>query len=120
MITGRPDYVRWEFGVRGFEFLKAHDVGLGFAEPAEQVRQATVDAVDVETGDFHRFKYRRAAWVRTSGAICQLPADYRLRPDQCPLPEFLTQGTFDLNGRSRSPSGPTTQAAAVINLMTRY
>ena len=39
MITGRPDYVRWEFGVRGFEFLKAHDVGLGFVKPVQQVRQ---------------------------------------------------------------------------------
>ena len=72
MITGLPDCLRRKLGVCGFEFLKAHDVGLRFAKPAEQVRQATVDVVDVETGDLHRFSYRHAAWVsvrrRTSTA----------------------------------------------------
>ena len=58
MITGLPDCVRRELGVGGFEFLKAHDVGLGFSKPAEQVRQATVDVVDVEAGDLHRFGQR--------------------------------------------------------------
>ena len=41
-ITGLPDYVCRELGVCGFEFLKTHDVGLGFAKPMEQVRKATV------------------------------------------------------------------------------
>ena len=55
MITRLPDCLRRKLGVRGFEFLKADDVGLIFSNPAEQVRQATVDVVDLETGDFHRF-----------------------------------------------------------------
>ena len=58
LVTGLPDCVRRELGVCGFEFLKAHDVGFGFAKPAEQVRQAPVDVVDVEAGDFHRFGQR--------------------------------------------------------------
>src|SRR3984957_7183081 len=60
MIARLPDCLRWELGVRGFELLKAHDVGLGFAEPVQQVRQATVDVVDIETGDLHRFRRERS------------------------------------------------------------
>ena len=54
VITGLPDCVGRELGVGGFEFLKAHDVWLSLSKPMEQVRQATVDVVDVETGDLHR------------------------------------------------------------------
>jgi hypothetical protein len=108
MITGLPDYLRRKLGVRGFEFLKADDVGLISSNPAEQVRQATVDVVDVETGDFHRFSWGHAAWVRTSGAVCQPPPiTVRLRPDRCQLLEFLTRGAVDLNGRDRHPANPT-------------
>ena len=60
MIARLPDCLRRELGVRGFELLKAHDVGLGFAEPVQQVRQATVDVVDIETGDLHRFRRERS------------------------------------------------------------
>jgi hypothetical protein len=60
MITRLPDCLRWELGVRGFELLKAHDVGFGFAEPVHEVRQATVDVVDIETGDLHRFRQERS------------------------------------------------------------
>jgi hypothetical protein len=60
MIARLPDCLRWELGVRGFDFLKAHDVGLSFAKPVEQVRQATVDVVDIETGDLHRFRRGRS------------------------------------------------------------
>ena len=73
MITRLPDCLRRELGVRGFEFLKAHDVGLGFAKPVQQVRQATVDVVDVETGDLHRFSDRHAASVLTFGVAPQSP-----------------------------------------------
>jgi hypothetical protein len=58
VITGLPDCVRRELRVGGFELLKTHDVGLGFSKPAQQVSQATVDVVDVETGDLHRFGQR--------------------------------------------------------------
>jgi hypothetical protein len=58
VIAGLPDCVRRELGVCRFEFLKAHDVGRGFSKPVEQVSQATVDDVDVETGDLHRFGQR--------------------------------------------------------------
>jgi hypothetical protein len=47
MISRLPDCLRREFGVRGFEFLKTHDLGLGFAKPVQQVRQAPVDVVDI-------------------------------------------------------------------------
>jgi hypothetical protein len=60
MITRLPDCLRRKLGVRGFEFLKAHDVGLGFAKPVQQVRQSAVDVVDIETGDLHRFTHERA------------------------------------------------------------
>jgi hypothetical protein len=36
------------------QFPETHDVGLGHSKPAEQVRRATVDVVDVEGGDLHR------------------------------------------------------------------
>jgi hypothetical protein len=42
MIPRLPDCLRRKLGVRGFELLKAHDVGLGFTEPVQQVRQATL------------------------------------------------------------------------------
>ena len=58
MITRLPDCLRRKLGVRGFEFLKTHDVGRAFAKPAQQIPQATVDVVDVETGDLHRFGQR--------------------------------------------------------------
>jgi hypothetical protein len=60
MIARLPDCLRWELGVRGFELLKAHDVGLSFAKPVQQVCQATVDVVDIETGDLHRFRWERS------------------------------------------------------------
>jgi hypothetical protein len=60
MISRLPDCLRRELGVRGFDFLKAHDVGLGFVKPVQQVRQATVDVVDIETGDLHRLRQERA------------------------------------------------------------
>jgi hypothetical protein len=52
MVPGLPDYLRRKFHASGLELLKADDVGLGFAKPAEQVRQATVDVVDVELAIF--------------------------------------------------------------------
>jgi hypothetical protein len=74
MITRPPDYFRWEIGVRGFEFLKAHNVGLGLAEPVQQVAQAPIDVVDVETGDLHRLTQRRAL---DSGGRGDLPVETR-------------------------------------------
>jgi hypothetical protein len=55
MITRPPDFLRRELGVRGLEFLKAHNAGLRFAKPVLQVLQATIDVVDIETGDLHSF-----------------------------------------------------------------
>jgi len=37
MIARSLDCFRWEIGVHGFEFLKAHNVGRGLAEPVQQV-----------------------------------------------------------------------------------
>jgi hypothetical protein len=54
MISRPPERLRWELAVCGFEFLKAHDVGHSFPKPAKQVRQATIDVVDIETGDLHQ------------------------------------------------------------------
>jgi hypothetical protein len=59
VITSLLDCVRRKLGVGGFEFLKAHDVGLGLSKPTEEVLQATVDIVDVEAGDLHRFRQMR-------------------------------------------------------------
>src|ERR1700733_3120179 len=60
MITRLADCLGRELGVRGFELLKTNNVGLGFAKPVQQVRQATVVIVDVETGDLHRFRRERS------------------------------------------------------------
>jgi hypothetical protein len=60
MITRVPDCLRRKLGVPAFEFLKAYDVGLRFAEPVQQVRQATVDVVDIETSDLHQFRRERS------------------------------------------------------------
>ena len=54
MISRLPDCFRRKLAVCDFEFLKAHDVGLGFAKPVQQVAQTTVDVVDIKTGDLHR------------------------------------------------------------------
>jgi hypothetical protein len=58
MIARLPDCLRRKLGVRGFELLKADNVGLGFAEPVHEVRQATVDIVDIEAGDLHLLRQR--------------------------------------------------------------
>ena len=63
LIARLPDCLRRELGVRGFEFLKTHDVGLGFTEPRQKVAQATIDVVNVETGDLHRFRRERSQRV---------------------------------------------------------
>jgi hypothetical protein len=42
MISRLPDCFRRKLAVCDFEFLKAHDVGLGFAKPVQQVAQTTV------------------------------------------------------------------------------
>ncbi len=42
----------WKFLLGRLQFLKAHDIGLGFDEPAQEHREATIDAVDVEGCDF--------------------------------------------------------------------
>jgi hypothetical protein len=60
VITGLPDCVGRKLGVSGFEFLETHDVRLGLSKPMEQVRQAAVDVLDVETGDLHGFGQRRS------------------------------------------------------------
>ena len=60
MIARLPNCLRRELGVRGFKLLKTHDVGLGFAKPVQQVRQATVDVVDIEAGDLHQFRRERS------------------------------------------------------------
>src|ERR1700716_224928 len=36
-----------------FQFLKAHDIRCGLTQPAQQIRQARVDAVDVVGDDSH-------------------------------------------------------------------
>ena len=63
LIARLPDCFRWELGVRSLQFLEANRVGFRFAKPVQQVGQASVDVVDVETGDFHRFSDGHAAWV---------------------------------------------------------
>jgi hypothetical protein len=60
MIVRLPDCLRRKVGVRSLQFLKADNVGFRFAKPVKQIRQAAVDVVDVETGDFHWFGMRRA------------------------------------------------------------
>ena len=58
MIARLADCLRRKLDVLGFELLKADDGGLSFAEPVQQVRQATIDVVDIETGDLHRLRQR--------------------------------------------------------------
>ena len=69
MIARLPDCLRREFAVRGFELLKAHDVGLSFAKPVQQVRQAAVDVVDIETGDLHWFTRERSPGLREKNLL---------------------------------------------------
>jgi len=42
-----------KISVGRFQFLQRDDVGFRRAQPPQQVRQPTVDVVDVEGGDFH-------------------------------------------------------------------
>jgi hypothetical protein len=67
MIARLPDCLRRKLGVRGFELLKANDVGLSFAKPVQQVCQATVDVVDIELAIFigSDGSDRRDCWKRT-------------------------------------------------------
>ena len=105
VIAGLPDCVRRELGVGGFEFLKAHDVRLGLSKPAEQVRQATGDVVDVEASDFHRLSYGHAAWVcrvrrRMSAARSRFGCGHDHWHE---LPEFLTTLS---SAHDRQPANP--------------
>jgi hypothetical protein len=100
LVARLPDCVRRELGVCGFELLKAHDVGLGFAKPVQQVRQATVDVVDVETGDLHRSATdTRQSWRSASHL-------YRLR-SRFGYGHTTDTSSFHLTARLRSRAGPT-------------
>ena len=52
-VAGLADRGFREPLVRGLQLLQADDVRLGLRQPAQQHRQAAVDAVDVEGGDPH-------------------------------------------------------------------
>ena len=66
-----------KFLVRRLQLLQADDIGLGLGEPAQQHRQAAIDAVDVEGRDLHcarrpgarPFLYRRTG--PRGSAICR-------------------------------------------------
>jgi hypothetical protein len=51
-IAGFPNRVLRKFIVWDFQLLKAHSIGPRFCQPAEQIRQAGSDAIDVEGRDF--------------------------------------------------------------------
>ena len=63
--------------VERLEFLQAGDVRLLAFEPSQQVRQARLDAVDVEGGDLHRcgpiLQSPRAAGRRLAGDVSLSP-----------------------------------------------
>jgi hypothetical protein len=42
----------WENGLGGFELLETGYVGVGLFQPSQDIGQALVDVVDVESGDF--------------------------------------------------------------------
>jgi hypothetical protein len=48
-VSGIADSIQRKLFVRGFEFLKANDVVLGFTQPPEKHWQAAVDAVYIES-----------------------------------------------------------------------
>ena len=59
-VAGIAQHIGWKGFVRRLQFLKAHHIGAGRLQPLQQVRQAAVDVVDVEGGDFHRNSYSAA------------------------------------------------------------
>ena len=62
LVTRGGDGGGGELGIRCLQLLQHGDVGLTLGEPAQQHRQATVDAVDVESGDAHAVSLRRGIW----------------------------------------------------------
>ena len=68
-VARLPDCVHRELGVCGFEFLKAHDVGLGFAKPAEQVRQRRLMLLMLKLAIFIRAKIEVKSICWTYGAL---------------------------------------------------
>src|SRR5205085_5461290 len=54
VVPGGADLVGREAFVQRLEFLQAGDVRLLALQPAKQVREARLDAIDVEGRDLHR------------------------------------------------------------------
>jgi hypothetical protein len=51
VITQGPNCTLWECPLLGFQLLEANDIWLRFGEPRNEVVQAFVDVVDVESDD---------------------------------------------------------------------
>ena len=52
MVTGGLDLGTREIVVLELQLLQADDVGRGFGQPVEQMRQADLQRIDVPGGDF--------------------------------------------------------------------
>ena len=52
-VAGFLDRQNRELGIGRFQFLQTDDFGFSRAQPAQQVRQAAVDIIDVEGRDLH-------------------------------------------------------------------
>src|SRR3984957_8602654 len=99
MIARLPDCLGRELGVRGFELLKADDVGLGFVKPVQQVRQPTVDVVDIETGDLHRLRQRNTTLRLFAGISVTLGTE---NPTDCAIATTASRSRRPRSGlRSR-------------------
>ena len=61
-VTGIPNGAFRKLLLRGFEFLKANDVGSGFSEPALQSGKACADAIDVVGNDSHYWVSLARRW----------------------------------------------------------
>jgi hypothetical protein len=53
MIAEPLEFERREIGSRAFRLLQAQDVRLGFFEKCQQMRQPSLDRINVPTGNLH-------------------------------------------------------------------
>ena len=53
-VAGFPDLTDRKADIRCLQLLQANDIRPCFFQPAQEHRQASVDAVDIEGGNLHR------------------------------------------------------------------
>ena len=95
-VAGLADRIDRKVGVGGFQFLQRDGIGFCRTQPAQQVRQAAIDVVDVEGGDFHA----RRLSGRYHGSRFRRGGRWSLRHRPCRSAHNAGRGWSALRSRS--------------------